>query len=171
MSERLETSERRRNEEIYGETARLSTLRVAVGHALSAAELGRADLLERISGANERLRDSIGLGMALGTNEVFEVDEDNKPHRILPSDFTKALGRAGIFRGLELFDRARLPATDNERLPWYDNAEERLEICYVLDPDPTNNAHTVVQMKTLVPAGKIEPPVVLYESPTGPYIQ
>jgi hypothetical protein len=169
MGEKREITERQRIDNIFGEFTRLNTLRDAVGHALRAAELGRAELLQRVDSANESIQDSVGMGIALGTSEAFEFDETNQPNRILPSDFNKSFGRAGLLQGVEVFDRITLPMNDNLRLPLYDVARERLEICFVLEPDERNHSRTAVQAKTLIPSGKIEGPIVMFESPFGPY--
>ena len=158
MSGQPQVSRSERAQEIFDEAADLNDLRDVVGHALSAADLGYTHLLQRVDTANEILEDTIGMGIILATNEAFEIDDAGEPHRIIAGDFMQLLGKIGLFKGLEVFDRDTLPEAEI-------STGERLEMCLVLAPDERNDERSVVKIKTLVPTSKTEGPVTLYESP------
>lgn len=161
MSERIETFKSHSVDRIIGDVSRLDNLRLAVGHAIVAAELAKVDLYQRVSSLNKEHKDKIGLGMILGTNEAFEFDENGAPHRRLPSDFDKSLGRSGIFMGLAVFERADLSHTDMIRLPWTAD-EDNIEVCLLIENDPTSSERTNVQDRTLIPSRKTEGSIVFY---------
>lgn len=164
MGEALENRERNIVEEMFGEATKLRPIGIATASAVRAAEEMRTVLDERVVAANERVKDSIGLGLTLGANEAFEIGEDNIPRQLLPTDFDRALGRAGIFGGFAIFDRAQLPVSESAYQRSYDAARQRLEICFDLDPDRGDSRRrTNVKTRTLIPSGETDGPVLFYE--------